>query len=158
MKRLMIASLLGGTFLLSSLAFAEKGCSGPGKPGEFFKELELNSEQKEILREMRDDRMEMLKRMRQLHEKREALNEMLSDYSVSEDAIREAAGEIGKEMQGFGEKRLENMFKLRRTLNRDQFLKVIEKLEERKRDHFGRGPEKWGEKFDANNRCAGGVD
>ena len=146
MKCGVITTIAFGTALLvAGMATAQgpgmrgQNCDGSGsmigcRGGPFFdrekliQELELTPEQETAMQEFRGRNMALRQKQRGIFAQRMELNHLLRAEVVDEEAIRAKAAELHSEMAGVQSERIENLIALRRTLNPDQFAKLMDKL------------------------------
>ena len=129
--------------LISQAAFAQpRGGMGPGRQ-RFFKELNLSEEQKKQLANEEPGKGQEM--MQELFNEREKLDGLLKDKTAPEEAIYAQLSRMNDVRARMSRFHVERMLKLRKILTDEQYKKMLEMKEERRKEfgpmggHWGKG-------------------
>ena len=127
------------SFLLVSTCFAEpQNYRGPGnnfnnqKPGGFFQQLNLNPEQKEVLKKTQMQRQELSGKMQELNSERQLLSTMIKDPNIIDSEIRTQLVKVNSLFAEINSARINAILDLRKELSAEQLSMILDKMEQRK--------------------------
>lgn len=141
MRNKLIAIAIVTAVLFSQAAFAEQG----PKDADFekhhdkiMKQLNLTPEQEKQLKDYREqEKAEIKKEFGELKAKREELRSQLNNPQVSENTIRQTAGQLEAMQAKMMARRIDSILYMRKVLTPEQFTKFQE-LTKEKRGEFMR--------------------
>jgi len=145
-RNLVICSILAGSILTIGTAGLVHACGGPGghyygdhrgdKMRHVMKKLDLTTEQREAIRNIKDEQREQMSTKRdEMMDIRKALREQVRADSYDASKVRELADTKAKLMADMTVKRIETMNRIRKELTPEQ----VAKLDSFKERGFRRG-------------------
>lgn len=135
---------VSGSFLVSCLLLAPVIASSQPQEehshARIFESLDLKPEQKEKLRELRQQREHLHDLRQQTKEKRRTLRELLRSDSSSEQEVLDQTNRLNESMSEFNLARVKNMLEMKKILTPEQRHQALTLIQQRReQSSLGKG-------------------